>query len=71
MKSGTQLISEERYRQISEEGYTEAHDQLINPPGMLLAAGVAYASDALQNYVRNRKLKVINEFIRTLNKMRE
>jgi len=45
MKTGAELIAEERERQISEEGWTEAHDDQHNE-GELVAAAACYAQYA-------------------------
>jgi len=41
---GLRLIAKERIRQIEEEGWIAAHDDLYNPDGELLAAAVCYAT---------------------------
>ncbi len=38
MKTGIELIAEERHRQISEEGYPAAHDDVHNEEEMAKAA---------------------------------
>ena len=48
MKTGTQLITEERQRQISQEGWTPEHDD-THADGELAAAAVAYAEYYLTN----------------------
>lgn len=46
MKTGTELIAEERTRQISGEGWSAEHDD-SHKRGELARAGVAYAIHAL------------------------
>ena len=42
MKTGTELIADERQRQITEEGWTAEHDEQHNK-GELAKAGASYA----------------------------
>jgi len=46
MKSGIELISAERERQINQEGWTEAHDD-EHTDGSLALAAVCYATPVL------------------------
>lgn len=41
MKTGIQLITEERYEQISKHGYTNDHDKRVNEDGELITAAIA------------------------------
>lgn len=43
MKTGSQIIAEERDRQINSEGYNASHDD-AHDRGQLLAAAMCYAS---------------------------
>lgn len=44
MKSGAELISEERIRQVLEEKYDFSHDRQVNKTGQLSWAAIAYAA---------------------------
>ena len=44
MKTGIELIAEERQRQISEEGYTIEHDLMYDSPTDLIIAACVYAN---------------------------
>jgi hypothetical protein len=44
MKTGIELISEERQRQISEEGYTLEHDLMYDDPRDMIMAACIYAN---------------------------
>lgn len=44
MKKGTELIADERERQIDEERYSLRHDREVNKTGQLVWAAVAYAA---------------------------
>lgn len=46
MKNGTQLITEERERQIAVEKWTPEHDDDVHASGDILSAGIAYATAA-------------------------
>jgi hypothetical protein len=46
MKTGTELIAEERLRQIDGEGYTAEHDD-AHPRGELAQAAMCYTHHAL------------------------
>lgn len=46
MKTGTELIAEERARQIKSEGWTPAHDD-EHEHGQLLDAGLSYLRAAI------------------------
>lgn len=48
MKSGVELISEERQRQIIEEGYTKEHDSFHSPTEFVKAA-IAYLVSCYDN----------------------
>lgn len=48
MKTGSELISEERQRQIEKEGFTPGHDDdSFHDEGQLARAAVCYASPVL------------------------
>lgn len=49
IETGVQLITAERERQISQEGFTAEHDKQYRR-GDLAAAGAAYALDAVSRY---------------------
>lgn len=49
MKTGTELIAEERERQISKEGWTPEHDA-EHTEGELLEAGMSYAHAVRYQY---------------------
>lgn len=49
IQTGVQLITAERERQLSQEGFTEEHDKQYRR-GDLAAAGAAYALDAVSRY---------------------
>lgn len=49
MKSAIELVTEERQRQITEEGYDEKHDE-GHDGGALALAAAAYASHPLKIY---------------------
>lgn len=44
MKTGSELIAEERQRQISQEGWTSAHDDAEHDSGQLTEAAICYAA---------------------------
>jgi len=44
MKTGAELIADERRRQIEDEGYTAEHDDKVDQPGELAAAACYYAA---------------------------
>ena len=50
MKTGVQLIAEERERQISQEGFTPAIDTDSHRNGELARAGACYALDYCNPY---------------------
>jgi hypothetical protein len=56
MKTGIELISEERKRQIDIEGWTEEHDK-IHTSGELAFAAATYA---LPDYANTRSFKRIH-----------
>lgn len=45
MKTGIELIADERHRQIAKEGFSQQHDE-EHDAGELSAAGAAYALNA-------------------------
>ena len=47
MKTGIELIAEERQRQIGSEGWTPEHDAMDNSGGELAMAAACYAFDAV------------------------
>lgn len=47
MKTGVELIAEERQRQLTEKGWTAEHDDQ-HQPGELSSGGVAYAIAAYE-----------------------
>jgi hypothetical protein len=49
MKTGIQLIAEERERQISQEGWTDANDD-EHGFGELALAGAAYALSGIEDF---------------------
>lgn len=49
MKTGVELIAEERQRQITEEGWSSAHDTL-HSGGELSLAAACYAASPLELY---------------------
>lgn len=54
MKTGIELVSEERNRQIEVEKFTHNHDDKINKNGELVLAAVSYAlppNDAIEREV--------------------
>lgn len=53
MKTGIELIAEERQRQIEKEGWTPEHDILEHRHGQLVDAAVSYAltEEERKNYV--------------------
>lgn len=53
MKTGTELIAEERHRQIEKEGWTSQHDDKHND-GDLAAAGGCYAITTFNNTIDPR-----------------
>lgn len=55
MKTGIELISEERKRQIDEEGYTLAHDKEENVLSQLAFAAAAYACPPEANKAKGFK----------------
>lgn len=55
MKTGIELISEERTRQVQEEGYTTAHDISENDYGQLAFAAAAYACPPEANKAKGFK----------------
>lgn len=50
IKSGAQLIADERQRQLTEEGYTAQRDDAYKP-GTLTMAGITYATCAASSPV--------------------
>ncbi len=54
MKSGAELILEERQRQVEQEGHTSTHDDKYNK-GVLTMAAITYATAATSSpYLRNQ-----------------
>ena len=49
MKSGVELISDERKRQIEEEGYSLNDDKLLLGNGELTCAAIAYAMETVNS----------------------
>jgi hypothetical protein len=47
MKTGVELITEERQRQIEKEGWNTRHDDIKHDNGGLALAGVCYAVDVI------------------------
>jgi len=45
MKTGIELISAERERQITEKGWDAEHDNIANNDGQLADAAICYAMD--------------------------
>jgi len=43
MKTGIELIADERERQINEEGWNIEHDKIANNDGQLVSAAILYA----------------------------
>ncbi len=54
LKSGADLIAEERKRQIEKEGWTSEHDD--EQYGALAIAGASYAMEAVANYEELNKV---------------
>jgi len=54
MKTGVELIAEERKRQIEKEGWTAEHDATndLQPTGLQAGGAVGSATRALQNPAR-------------------
>lgn len=63
MKTGIELISEERQRQIEVEGWTKEHDSKYKNDELAKAA-ICYADPNIYYYQENRYLKfrIPNEF---------
>lgn len=55
MKSGTELIAEERARQIAAEGYTTDHDDKHNEGQMAISAACYAANETLATVTVNGK----------------
>ena len=61
MKSGAELIAQERARQISEEGWDSNHDDNYNGEGQLAMAAACYAVDKIV-YEREEHLREVKYF---------
>ena len=57
MKTGIELIADERKRQFYEEGFGERHDA-YNVPGNLALAGACYALNGATMCMHGRELSV-------------
>lgn len=63
MKTGIELIAEERERQVSKEKYDADHDD-SHGGGSILAAGIAYATAAQHQSIHGKRTDF--ELVRTM-----
>ena len=63
MKSGIELITDERSRQVSKEGWSAEHDD-EHDKGQILTAGIAYAIAAMHQRLHGKRADM--DFVRQM-----
>ena len=70
MKNGIELISDERKRQIEEEGYSLNDDKLLLGDGELTCAAIAYAMETVNSTMAKNYFPWDKKFFKPKDKLR-